>query len=98
MIYSSEDGIKAPSSSRCDSVLSVLRASSSAVGGGNQVETSRWVRERARGARVKRREDRLEVVSSDILSVGREYWRMATRVHRQKKKENIDTPPAKKKW
>ena len=71
MIYSSEDGIKVSSSSRCDSVLLVLRASSSAVGGGSQVETRRWVRERARGARVKRREDRPGVASSDILRVRR---------------------------
>ena len=68
MIYNSEDGIKVSSSSRCVSVLFVRSASSSPVGGGNQVETRRWVRERARGARVKRREDKSGVASFDIFS------------------------------
>ena len=70
MIYNSEDGIKISSSSRCVSVLFLLSASSSPVGGGNQVETRRWVRERARGARVKRREDKSGVASFDISSFG----------------------------
>lgn len=58
MDYSSVVGMKISSCSRSVSVEFEARASSSAVGGGSHVETRRWVRERAREARVKRREER----------------------------------------
>ena len=43
-----------------------MRASSSAVGGGSQVETRRWVRERAREARAKSRAERSGVELLDM--------------------------------
>lgn len=70
MNYNSEVGVKISSCSRSVSDGFDACASSKAVGGGSQVETRRWVRERARGARVKRREEREGAESWDMLLGG----------------------------